>query len=161
MAHLMLPLLEIAKMNNGLFLNCLADVDETLALQRPTDKTNNINFIACHLLDARFYWVRYWGQPVTNPLQNYFDQINSIEQMQKFPRLEQIKTEWQKISVIFLEQLTKLTDDFLLGKAKTPFFNKDETELYILSFTLEHESYHIGQLAFLRKYFGLPAMKYS
>lgn len=29
-----------------------------------------------------------------------------------------------------------------------------------LGFLLQHESYHIGQLALLRKYFGYPAMRY-
>jgi uncharacterized damage-inducible protein DinB len=30
----------------------------------------------------------------------------------------------------------------------------------MLAFLVQHESYHIGQMALIRKYIGYPAMKY-
>jgi hypothetical protein len=36
----------------------------------------------------------------------------------------------------------------------------DRTLLGALAFLAQHESYHVGQLALLRKYAGLPAMRY-
>jgi uncharacterized damage-inducible protein DinB len=31
----------------------------------------------------------------------------------------------------------------------------------LLAFFVQHDSYHIGQLALLRKHVGLPAMQYA
>jgi uncharacterized damage-inducible protein DinB len=36
----------------------------------------------------------------------------------------------------------------------------DQTVLSALTFLVQHDSYHVGQLALLRKYVGLPAMRY-
>jgi hypothetical protein len=37
----------------------------------------------------------------------------------------------------------------------------DATVLGLIAFMVQHDSYHIGQLALLRKHYGLPAMRYS
>jgi uncharacterized damage-inducible protein DinB len=31
----------------------------------------------------------------------------------------------------------------------------------MVTFLVQHESYHLGQIALLRRYAGLPAMKYD
>ena len=36
----------------------------------------------------------------------------------------------------------------------------DKSNMGLLIFMMQHESYHIGQLAILRKQAGLPAMSY-
>ena len=36
-----------------------------------------------------------------------------------------------------------------------------KTTLGMLTFLVQHDSYHIGQLSLLRKYAGMPAMQYS
>jgi hypothetical protein len=43
----------------------------------------------------------------------------------------------------------------------TKFPIEDASRLGLLAFLVQHDSYHIGQLSWLRKYAGLPAMKYS
>jgi hypothetical protein len=37
----------------------------------------------------------------------------------------------------------------------------DPTALSLLTFFVQHDSYHVGQLALLRKHAGLPAMQYA
>jgi uncharacterized damage-inducible protein DinB len=36
-----------------------------------------------------------------------------------------------------------------------------EIALTLLTFFVQHDSYHIGQFALLRKHVGLPAMQYA
>ena len=38
---------------------------------------------------------------------------------------------------------------------------EDTTELGLIAFLTQHDSYHIGQLAFLRRQLGKPAMVYT
>ncbi|HEX9723580.1 MAG TPA: hypothetical protein VGC53_04790 [Vicinamibacteria bacterium] len=45
---------------------------------------------------------------------------------------------------------------------KQPFPIEDGKSLLgCITFLLEHEAFHIGQIALLRRYLGLGAMKYS
>jgi hypothetical protein len=37
----------------------------------------------------------------------------------------------------------------------------DSTELGLMAFLVQHDSYHIGQLGFLRRQLGKPAMAYT
>jgi uncharacterized damage-inducible protein DinB len=37
----------------------------------------------------------------------------------------------------------------------------DSTELGLLTFLVQHDSYHIGQMGFLRRQLGKPAMSYA
>ena len=43
--------------------------------------------------------------------------------------------------------------------ARFPLFNG--TRLGTLTFLVQHDSYHVGQLSLLRKYCGLPAMRFQ
>jgi uncharacterized damage-inducible protein DinB len=43
----------------------------------------------------------------------------------------------------------------------TQFPMPNATVLGVLTFLVQHESYHIGQLALFRKCAGLPAMSYE
>ena len=57
-------LASVLRMNTRLLLNCLQDVSEAHATQRPNERTNSIAFIACHVVDSRFFIARYLGGAV-------------------------------------------------------------------------------------------------
>ena len=50
-------------------------------------------------------------------------------------------------------------------RQRAPFTTRlplgEPTVLSALTFLVQHESYHIGQVTFLRKHAGLPAMQYA
>ena len=37
----------------------------------------------------------------------------------------------------------------------------DSTELGLLAFLVQHDSYHVGQMGFIRRQLGKPAMAYT
>jgi hypothetical protein len=49
------PLRRTLDLNTRLFLNALDGVDDKLATTRPNASTNHIAFVACHLVEARYY----------------------------------------------------------------------------------------------------------
>jgi len=160
MNNKIVPVAEIAKLNTKLFLNCLEDVGEPVAQKRPNEKTNNIIFIACHLLDARYYLANFMGLNLENPFKEIFEGPRSIDEMKEYPDFEQIKSEWQRVSTEINQKMGSLDSTILNEKSKDKFPIDDESVLGAISFLVGHEAYHIGQLSILRKFFGLEAMKY-
>lgn len=154
------PIVEIANLNTKLFLNCFENVDEQIVKKQPNNKTNNMIFIACHLLDARYYLGNFIGLKLDNPFKELFDSANSIADMKEYPLFQSIKSEWEKISSHISGKLSELDKDFLQKETKQSFPVNDKTILGAISFLVGHEAYHIGQLSILRKFFGLEAMKY-
>jgi uncharacterized damage-inducible protein DinB len=57
--------------------------------------------------------------------------------------------------------LAKLTESDLRRSNVHPFPLGDTTQLGMIAFLVQHDSYHLGQVAFLRRQPGRPAMGYS
>ena len=67
------PLRAILELNTRLFLNSLDGVSDEVATRRPNRETNHIAFLACHVLDARYYLAGYLGREARNPFKDMFD----------------------------------------------------------------------------------------
>jgi uncharacterized damage-inducible protein DinB len=154
------PLIEIVKLNSRLFLNCFDGVDDAVAVRRMDEKVNNMAFVAVHLADARVHLVNYLGKPLRNPFEEFTD-VRSIDEVKTFPSVEILRTEWKKASSELEGVLLQCSSATLSEPSVENFPLGDKTKLGVLAFILQHESYHIGQLALLRKHFGLAAMKYE
>ena len=62
---------------------------------------------------------------------------------------------------IIRHRLDAITVAELDAVAKSPFPGPEQSVLGLLTFLAQHDSYHVGQLAMLRKHAGLPAMRYT
>ena len=57
-------------------------------------------------------------------------------------------------------RLEEITAEELSAPSERGFPGVERTRLGVLTFLVQHDSYHVGQLALLRKPAGLPAMSY-
>jgi hypothetical protein len=154
------PLLEILKLNTRLFLNCLDGIDDETAQKRPGDSINSMTFIALHLVDARCYLAGYLGLDYENPYKHLED-VASIEEMKEFPPVVELCAVWRDVSERLGERSAALSSAELGKESALQFPVDDGTMLGGITFLLQHESFHIGQLALLRRYFGLGPMSYQ
>lgn len=155
------PLFEILTLNTRLFQNSLDGVDDAAAERRPGNGTNNAAFIAVHILDARAYLARMVGVDYHHPFEAELEQVTSIDEMGEFPRLEMVLAEWQELSDLLVARVAELAEDELRSEAPAEFPVTDRSKLGGLAFLLQHESFHVGQLAFLRRYLGFGPMSYG
>jgi hypothetical protein len=153
-------LASILRLNTRLFLNCVQDVTDAHGLQRPNGATNSLAFIACHLLDARHYMARYLGLDERNPVEAVLRGVDGIDEVE-LPPLVVIVDGWRTLAPTLEACVAGLTESELRAPSTQRFPIDQPTVLGGLGFLLQHDSYHIGQLALLRKYLGYPAMKYS
>ncbi|UCC82674.1 MAG: DinB family protein [Gemmatimonadota bacterium] len=154
------PLCELLKLNTRLFLNCLDGVDDAMARERPSDGTNSIGFLACHVLHARYYLGSHVGLEAVNPFQELFDSAHDVNDLE-VPPLDELRSAWSELSALLVDRLPEVTEAEL-GRASGQEFPVDDgTVRGAVAFLVQHESFHIGQLALLRKYFGLEGMAYA
>lgn len=155
------PQLRALELNTRLLRNCLAGVDDDLARRRPNEHTNNLTFLALHLIDARYYLERYLGGQAESPFKEQLDPIRSIDELESYPLITDIMAGWEETEALLVVRLEAIPSAELDAASTATFPVDDSTRLGGLTFLVQHESYHIGQMAILRRILGLPAMRYA
>jgi len=155
------PLAGILRLNTVLFRNCLDGLSDEQAAIRPTNATNSAAFIAAHLASSRFFLLKTLGVEESDPLAQYLDGRKSIDEIAQLPPLREIEAAWSKGAHLLRDRLEALTPADMDAPSSLRFPLANGTLLGTLTFLVQHDSYHLGQLSLLRKYFGLPAMRYQ
>jgi len=150
---------QILALNTRLLHNCLDGVDEALGNRRVTSDTNSLAFLAAHLTQSRHYACTIAGRPLENPLEGRFVG-KTLDEIGPLPTLSEITAAWDAVSPHLLTVLDELTTEDLAREATRRLPGSDGTVGSVLPFLAQHDSYHIGQMAILRRQLGLPGMKY-
>ena len=153
------PLADLFRLNTKLFRNTLVGLDEVDGTARPNEHTNSAAFLGGHLVETRAWMGRYLGLDTKAPFGGGLEHATSLDQIEALPTLSEIRSEWETLSELVSACLDDLTEERLSGTGGQKFPGVAPM-LGGISFLLQHESYHIGQLAYLRKYLGLPPMSY-
>ena len=151
----------ILALNERLFINSLAGVTDEMARQRISDHNNPLNWLATHTAWARYNMAALLGKPGNNLYNGMFENFKSFDESMKFDTLDKIKEEWVKATVLLKEGFASVTEEHLAADA--PFKNPigDFTIGGTIAFLAQHESYDIGQMAFLKKFLTNDAMSYN
>jgi uncharacterized damage-inducible protein DinB len=155
------PLDEILRLNTDLVLNCLEGLAEPDANARLTPNTNSISFLLAHMADARFFLAKLLGSPTPNPLEATLGAVTTIEEATSLPTLAELRMIWISVA----EHLTRCFESVpaarLAERSEQAFPITDRSILGAVSFLLQHESYHLGQISLLRKSRGYDALSYT
>ena len=155
------PLASTLRLNHRLFHNCLAGLPDDKARVRPTESTNSAAFVAAHLVDSRVYTLDLLGVKQKSPLTGAKGGFNDIAQVSTYPTLAEIEKAWTGVSEVLDQRVRSLTAAELDAPLDPGFPVEPKTLLGVFTFLVQHDSYHLGQLALLRKQAGLPAMAYD
>ena len=155
------PLAAIFELNTDLLLNCLDGLSQAEAQRRLDGGGNSIIFLAAHLTDTRHFLATRLGRPLPNPLSRYLADAQSIEDIGDWPALDDLRGHWVAVGAHLASVLRELAPDALERTGAHRFPVPDSTPVGMLGFLAQHESYHVGQAAFLRRQLGKPAMTYT
>jgi uncharacterized damage-inducible protein DinB len=154
------PLADVLSLNTRLLHNCLDGVDDVLARQRPSRDTNHLAFLTAHLADARHFLAATLGVPLENPLASQLEYGKTLDEVGDLPPLGDLTAAWDRVSAHLADRMADLTASRLDADSGLRFPVRDRSVLGAASFLVQHDSYHIGQMAFLRRQLGLTPMSY-
>jgi uncharacterized damage-inducible protein DinB len=154
------PLATILELDTDLLLNCLADLTEAESLAQLPGGGNSLMFLAAHLTDTRHYLATWLGRPLDNPVAACLAGARTIADIRSWPSLDQIRTAWIEVGRHVVTTLADAGAD-ALGETLTHPLSLDGTRLGLVAFLVQHDAYHVGQAAFLRRQLGRPAMSYA
>jgi uncharacterized damage-inducible protein DinB len=155
------PLHAILQLNTDLLVNCLDGLSDEEALRRLEGGGNTVAFLAAHLTDTRHFLANRLGHPLANPLSRYLAEASSIEDVVEWPSLAEQREWWRAVSLHLCDVVASRTAEELRRSNVHRFPLGDSTELGLIAFLVQHDSYHIGQLGFLRRQLGKPGMAYT
>lgn len=157
----LVPLAMLYQLNTDLLLNCLEGLSDREAQTRLEAGGNSITFLAAHLTDTRHFLVARLEHPLSNPLARYLADVRSIDDIAEWPSVDELRTEWLRISAHLQHVLSELTGEELAEPNVHRFPVEDTSRLGMIAFLVQHDSYHLGQVGFLRRQLGRPPMSYA
>jgi hypothetical protein len=157
----LISLTTTAELNSRLYLNCCDGMTDDRLSARLTDATSSFLFVACHLLDARAYLVSLAGGAADHPLVRELRGVERVEDLAQAPSLATLRAVWEELSQELLVALPLMNPPGLDRESSDRMPVRDRSVLGALTFLLQHESYHLGQMAMLKKELTRTAMRYS
>lgn len=157
MTQLRNSIVNMLALNADALVKTLEGVTEDNAYNRPDKVCNSAHFVFGHIVTSRFEMARILGLQAENPWGKLFDYGASIQEPSSYPPLAELWAVWKTVCQRIVERLGELTDADL--NAEGPFEVKpmDKTIGGCLNFLAFHETYHIGQLGYVRRFNGLDA----
>jgi uncharacterized damage-inducible protein DinB len=155
------PLAAIFDLNTDLLLNCLDGLPDAKARERLAGGGNSITFLGAHLIDSRHFLATRMGQPLPNPMARYLAAARSIEDIAEWPSLAEIRSAWCQVSAHLMSAFDALTAADLARQNAHRFPISDASQLGMIAFLVQHDAYHVGQMAFVRRQLGHPPMAYT
>jgi uncharacterized damage-inducible protein DinB len=147
-------------LNADLLLNTLDGLSEEQAGRPAVPEGNTIAFLVAHLTDSRHFLTTLLGHPLPNPLEASLAGARSLADVKTMPALASLRAAWVAVSR-HLEAVLASCDRIRLEQPCTQRLpGSDGTLDGAIGFLLQHDSYHLGQIALLRRQHGLPAMSY-
>ncbi len=127
-------------------------------LRRPAGpESNSMLWIAAHLAHVRCSLLKMLGQETEIPWGGRFGRGQHPD-AGSYPGIEEVLSLWRQTGQILRERFESLTADELAQKAPRDFPIADKTLTGAIHFLAFHEGYHVGQMAYLRKWLGKESL---
>ena len=145
------PIVEIFSLNNNLYTKAFEKLDDDASHKQFDPETYNAIWLLCHLASTRYMIFGLIKSKQDIPWEGMFNRnIQEVDPL-KFPPLAEIKNTWSDISDKFIAALTELDEAALNAESPSPLPTSENSILAALAFLAQHESYHIGQLSYVRR----------
>ena len=154
------PLAFIAKSfesNTPMLGRALEGISDEEMRRAPSDHNSSMLWLAGHLLRGRGRTLITLG--LSADPWNLFGRGTHLDPNAKYPTKQEILERWAEYSGQLQQALQGLTDSDLKKQALAPNPpSLDGTVGGQVAFLAFHESYHMGQLGYVRKWLGLSAL---
>jgi uncharacterized damage-inducible protein DinB len=119
------------------------------------EEGNSILWIVGHVVTSRYGVCNYLGLDVTNPFGRQFTRgAKRKDDVADYPPFEDLLEDWKKVSGTVQDGFGVISQERWKEGITASFPGVESTVEGAVSFLHLHESYHIGQLAYIRRILG-------
>ena len=158
MDRVIAPSVAIYQINSRLFEKAVDSLSLEQLLTCPRDASNPILWIAGHVANTRFGLSAMLGRKLHRPWGDIFNRSATRSAAEGYPDLSVILGAWTEVSAALVTRFEELTDAELQAPSPRPFPLPDKSLRGAIAFLAYHEGYHLGQIAYVRKWLGFPGL---
>lgn len=151
------PTAMIFAFNEPFVYQALNGLTEDELRRAPSDRNNNMLWVAGHIVQTRATVLSFLGDAVDTGWGKLFDRGAALVDASQYPSADDIERVMRNVSPRLNAKLTALTDDVLTRPASIQVPGTTTLSDELAFFAL-HESYHVGQLSYIRKSLGYPGL---
>lgn len=143
----------IFKTNTGLFKRTINGIPPDRLLARPGDDSNHLLWIAGHVVVHRAKVIKILGQAWSAPWEELFVRGAKLVADERYPGIDELVQVWDDVSGRLELTLADAPPE-VLAEPVSKGITLDGKVSGQIAFLSLHETYHVGQMAYLRKWLG-------
>lgn len=140
--------------NSKMFAKAHGGLTDEEWLRRPGENSNHLLWIIGHMIWARGAVLRMLGSECTRPWFPLFSIGSKVTEAAEYPSVEELKSAWQEMAAALATALEQAAPDALSAKAPERIPTFDGKLSGTIEFMAYHETYHVGQVAYLKTWLG-------
>jgi len=152
------PVAFIFASNDSLAERSFQGVAEGDLWRRPTPQSNPMLWIFGHMVSTRVNMLKLLGDDYDPGWGDVFGRGAALQDTAGYPTREKINEISREVNARLYARLGALTDADVSRPATRAFMSAVQTLGDQVSFLAMHDTYHVGQLAYVRKALGLPGV---
>ena len=140
--------------STSLFEMALEGLSKEELLKSVGDGSNPMIWMVGHLASTRSSLLNLLGRKQEVSWAGRFGRGTTISDAGEYPPLEQMLAVWKDTTTALMARFEEISDQELSAESPRNFPVPDKTIRGAISFMAYHEAYHVGQMAYLRKWLG-------
>lgn len=149
----------IFKINNDLVVNSLEDISDADLWRRPSDTGSPLGWLVGHITESRSSLLTRLGLPLEIGWPRIFERGSQVQGADVYPGRSMVMSAWRASRRTMRDAFAALTPERLVepfGRSLPGLQNPNIAEL--IAFIAFHESYHVGQMGYVRRLFGYKSL---
>jgi uncharacterized damage-inducible protein DinB len=151
------PIAMIFAVNEDFVLGALNGLPHEEMWHAPSDRNNAMLWVAGHVVQTRVTILGFLGEPLDTGWGKVFDRGAALVDASQYPSRDEIERVMRDVSPRVRAKLMSLNDESLTRPA-TMQLPGTKTVADELAFFAFHDSYHVGQMVYIRKSLGYPGL---
>ena len=144
----------IYKRNESMLAKAIDGLTAEQWTRRPQDSCNSALWVVGHIVWARSRALKLLGVSWTAPWLTHFERGSKPEDTSQYPSRDEVLAAWKELSDGMPPALEAASADAMAAAAPPPSPSFDGTIGGMVSFLAMHETYHVGQVVYLRRLLG-------
>ena len=142
------------KFNTDIVNKAIADVEPDHWFKKPGDDSNHLTWVLGHLIVHRGKTLKTLGVDWDNAWAELFARGSERLADAQYPSVEELRSAWQEVSTQLSAALKSAPESVMAKDAPKGPPSFDGKTSGTVAFYAFHDTYHVGQVSFLRKWLG-------